>query len=207
MLDDAKQIDSVQRKVGKSTLNGDDAHVVTMTQTHSNSVDDVWDAVTNPERLPKWFAPVTGDLRLGGKYQVQGNANGTVEKCDPSKSFTATWEFGGQFSRIEVRLEADPNGGTRFELEHVQPADDHWAKFGPSATGVGWDMAFMGLATHLAGQEIDSHDGWAASPNAKQFIERSSQGWCDANVASGADPAEAQAMADRTTAFYKGEEV
>ena len=32
------------------------------------AIDDVWDACTNPERIPRWFLPVSGDLRLGGRY-------------------------------------------------------------------------------------------------------------------------------------------
>jgi hypothetical protein len=32
----------------------------------------------------------------------------------------------------------------------------------------------------------------------------SSRGWCDAGIAAGADPADARAAADRTTAFYTG---
>ena len=31
-----------------------------------------------PERIPRWFLPVSGDLRLGGRYQLEGNAGGEV---------------------------------------------------------------------------------------------------------------------------------
>src|SRR3712207_8599013 len=53
-----------------------------------------------------------------------------------SKSFAATWEMNGQVSWIEVRLSSDPDGRSRFELEHVAHVDDDmWAQFGPGAVG------------------------------------------------------------------------
>ena len=111
----------------------------------------MWDACTNPLRIPRWFLPVSGDLRLGGRYQLEGNAGGTIERCDPPRGFTATWEFGGRVSWIEVRVTAGADGRTRLEIEHLAPLDAAgWAEFGPGAVGVGWDMALVGLAIHLS---------------------------------------------------------
>ena len=65
---------------------------------------DLWDACTNIDRIPRWFLPITGDLRVGGHYRLEGNANGTILTCDPPREFTATWECGGDVSWIEVRI-------------------------------------------------------------------------------------------------------
>ncbi|KAM3558191.1 hypothetical protein ARSEF4850_004727 [Beauveria asiatica] len=35
----------------------------------------LWDALTKPERLATWFAPVSGGLRTNGRY-ITGNASG-----------------------------------------------------------------------------------------------------------------------------------
>ncbi|MGH3067543.1 MAG: SRPBCC domain-containing protein [Streptosporangiaceae bacterium] len=157
--------------------------------------------------------PVTGDLRPGGRYQIEGNASGTVERCDPPEGFTATWEFGGQTSWIEVRLTGEPRGGTRLELEHIAAPGTPWAEFGPGAVGVGWDMGLMGLATHLApGQSagprdsVDPQDSaaWMTSAPGREFITLSSRRWRDADVAAGTDETAAQAAADRTMAAYTG---
>ena len=43
----------------------------------------MWDAVTSAERIPRWFLPISGDLRLGGRYQLEGNAGGEVLECAP----------------------------------------------------------------------------------------------------------------------------
>ena len=64
----------------------------------------MWDACTNPERIPRWFLPVTGDLKVGGRYQLEGNAAGDDRTMRPAHGFDATWEFGGEVSWIELRL-------------------------------------------------------------------------------------------------------
>ncbi|MPY64707.1 SRPBCC domain-containing protein, partial [Streptomyces spongiae] len=87
-----------------------EARVVTLGQTYDSTVEDVWDACTNPERIPRWFLPVSGELRLGGRYQLQGNAGGTIERCEPPRGFGATWEYDGNVSWIELRL-AEVGGG------------------------------------------------------------------------------------------------
>jgi uncharacterized protein YndB with AHSA1/START domain len=207
MIDVTQQINAVRRQVGTRVLEAGEARTVTVSQAYDAALDDVWDACTNPERIPRWFLPITGDLRAGGRYQLQGNAGGTVERCDPPTSFAATWEFGGQVSWIEVRLTAEPGGGTRLVLEHTSVVDERWAEFGPGAVGVGWDMGFVGLATHLSsGRAVDPAEGmaWAASAEGRQFMSLASQRWCDASIAAGTDEAGARAAADRTIAAYTG---
>jgi uncharacterized protein YndB with AHSA1/START domain len=208
MIDVTQQIDAVQRQVGTRTLEAGEARVMTISQTYDATIDDVWDACTNPERIPRWFLPVSGDLRLHGRFHLQDNASGTIERCDPPKGFGATWEYSGEISWIDVRLTPETNGETRLELEHIAPVDDErWAEFGPGAVGVGWDGGFMGLALHLSsGASVDPSESaaWAGSDEGRRFMSLSSQRWCDANIAAGASPADAQAAADRTTAAYTG---
>lgn len=209
MIDVRHQISAVQREVGDRVLEAGEARVVTLGQTYNAGVEDVWDACTNPERLPRWFLPISGDLRLNGRYQLEGNASGTILRCDPPKSFAATWEYGGGVSWIEVRLSEVSAGRTRFELDHIAHVDEHWARYGPGAAGVGWDMALVGLATHLStGHSVAPDEGaaWMASEEGLQFMEQSSEAWGAASVAAGTDPADAEAAAKRTTAFYTGSE-
>ena len=205
MIDVTQQINAVRRQVGTRVLEAGEARVVTISQTYDATLDDVWDACTNRERIPRWFLPISGDLRLQGRYQLENNAGGTIERCDPPKSFAATWEYGGDVSWIELRLSPQPEGGTRLELEHTAHVDERWAEFGPGAVGVGWDMGLMGLAVHLSsGQAVDPQESaaWMVSDEGKQFMSLSSERWCDANVAAGTDEVDARAAADRTTAAY-----
>jgi uncharacterized protein YndB with AHSA1/START domain len=210
MIDVAEQINSVRRVVGSRVLEAGEARTVTISQRYDATAEEVWDACTNPERIARWFLPVSGDLRIGGHYQIQGNASGTIERCDPPNGFAATWEFGGGVTWIEVRLTAEPDGSTLFELEHISHvADELWDQFGPGAVGIGWDLTLHGLANHLtSGRSLSPDQGaaWAASPEGRKFISLSSGGWSDANIAAGAGEAKARAAADRALAFYTGGE-
>jgi uncharacterized protein YndB with AHSA1/START domain len=205
-IDVSQQIRAVRRTVGTRVLEAGEAHTVTISQTYAAAIEDVWDACTNAERIPRWFLPVSGDLRLGGHYQLKGNAGGTIERCDPPNSFSATWEYGGEVSWIEVRLTAEAADRTRLEIEHLaRVGDERWAQFGPGAVGIGWDMIIMGLTLHLSGRPaVDPKEGaaWAASEEGRRFMTLSGERWCQAHIASGDDQAEARAMAERTIAAY-----
>ena len=206
MIDVDHQLNAVARTVGDRTLDVGEARVVTITRPYDGEVEDVWDALTNPERIPRWFLPIEGELRVGGHYQLQGNAGGTIERCDPPHSFAATWEFGGQVSWIEVTLEADGDR-TRLRLEHVAPVDDHWGEYGPGAVGIGWELGMLGLVLHLAsGEAVDPAEfmAWSASDEGTRYVTGSSAGWAEADAASGTDPDDARARGDRTLAAYLG---
>ncbi|GAA5086185.1 uncharacterized protein YndB with AHSA1/START domain [Thermocatellispora tengchongensis] len=207
MFDGDQQIDAVRRQVGARTIEAGEARTVTVAQTYDAPIEDVWDACTNPERIPRWFMPISGDLRVGGRYQLEGNAGGKIERCEPPASFSATWEYGGEVSWIEVRLTAESPERTRFELEHLWVGDEEkWSEFGPGAVGIGWDLGLLGLAGHLSGApgavSPEESGAWLASEEGMRFMKRSGEAWYEAHVASGADPEQARARADRTLAAY-----
>jgi uncharacterized protein YndB with AHSA1/START domain len=206
VIDVVHEVSAVQRRVGSRVLEAGEARTITIARTYDAPIADLWDACTNPERIPRWFLPVSGELRVGGRYQLEGNAEGTIERCDPPRSFAATWEYGGEVSWIELRLSPEPEGRTRFELEHIASVDDErWAQFGPGALGVGWDLGLLGLAVHVGpGGTRDPQEiaAWTASEEGKRFMSLSSERWREASVVAGTDPARAQEAADRTTTFY-----
>ncbi len=199
------------REVQDRTHDGQAVRVVVATRLYATDRDDLWNALTDAERLPRWFLPVTGQLELGGRYQLEGNAEGSVLQCDPPEALEVTWEFGGHVSWVHVRLAQD-EGGTRLTLEHLIPKDEaseeHWKQYGPGAGGVGWDLSFLGLALHLdsGGQAIDQsrNNAWLASDAGKAFMRTSSNLWREAHAKAGEDPEVAEAMARRTADFYAG---
>ncbi|CAN5455365.1 SRPBCC family protein [soil metagenome] len=209
-MDTSAHVNTVRRNVGTKTIEAGEAHVVTLSRSYPTDAADLWDACTNAERLPRWFAPVHGELRLGGTYQVEGNASGTVLTCDPPRSFTATWEFGGGVSWIELQITDEGPEGARMTLDHIATVgDEMWPRYGPGAVGVGWDLSLLGLAIYLeTGAPVPAEfkeDEWATTGAGRDFIRDAGEGWYAAQLDSGEDAAAARRAADNTIAFYRGE--
>ncbi|MCY3817902.1 MAG: SRPBCC family protein [Gammaproteobacteria bacterium] len=186
---------------------GNLAHAVTLVRSYSTTIEDLWDAVTNAERLPRWFLPISGDLEPGGRYELEGNASGVITGCEPPTHLAITWEFGGDVSWLDIRLSRDDAGVTHLALTHTALDSEHWAEYGPGAVGVGWELAALGLSLYLAQPTAPKPDEatFSASREGKSFIAGSSEGWGEAAVASGMTPDAARVACDRTTAFYTGE--
>ncbi len=207
MIDVTEQINTVDRRLGSRTLDAGEARTLTISRVYDTGVEDLWDACTNAERIPRWFLPVSGDLRLGGRYALEGNASGTIERCEPPRSLFATWEYGGMVSWIELTLTPEADGRARFSLEHIAHVDDEmWAQYGPGAVGIGWDLGIMGLSLYLAGDggpvDRGAAEAWQKSDAGREFVVRSSEGWAEASIAWGTDAGEARAAQERVTEAY-----
>lgn len=211
-FDTAAQAAIVVRKVEDVTHEGQPCRAVVAARAYATGIDDLWNAITDKERIPRWFAPVDGDLELGGKYQIKGNAGGTVTACEPPKSFALTWEFGGGTSWVEVELAEAGGDSTQLTLKHIAPLDDKseefWDRFGPGAVGVGWDLSLLGLAWHLetgeAVQERFAEETWPLSDEGRAFATKSSEAWTAASIIYGTAEAAANRAGASTTAFYTG---
>lgn len=209
-MDVSHHVNAVERTVGSRTLEAGEARVVTLSRSYPTDAADLWDACTSAERLPRWFAPVHGDLRLNGQYQVEGNASGTILTCDPPRTFTATWEFGGGVSWIELTIIDEGPEQARMQLDHIAVADDDmWPQYGPGAVGIGWDLALLGLAIHLeigaAVPDDFKEEEWATTGEGRNYIRDAGEGWYTAQVASGEDAGVARRSADNSIAFFRGD--
>ncbi|MDN5750730.1 MAG: SRPBCC domain-containing protein, partial [Pseudonocardia sp.] len=124
----AAQPDEVRRELSVKRDRQTQHTVQTISQSYPTTVDDLWAACTQPDRLARWlFAPVGGDLRLGGRYHVEGNASGEVVACDPPRSFTLTRGI-GHGSRSSTRTPVTP---TRSSGPGSAPAPRGWAGTSP----------------------------------------------------------------------------
>lgn len=206
MIDVIREIESVQRATGTGRLAAGEARTVTLSRTYSAPVDDVWDALTSPERIGRWFLPVSGDYRLGGTYQFEGNAGGQILECERPNRLKVTWVYGppeAPASEVEVRLTPAGEDTTTLELEHTAIVpDEMWDQYGPGAVGVGWEGGFLGLALHLQGGTIGDPNEWQVSDEARDFYGRSSAAWGEASRAAGADDDTVARNVTSTTEFY-----
>nr|BFE60985.1 SRPBCC family protein [Dactylosporangium thailandense] len=184
MIDLVHQINATHRELGTAGLSGGGAgRSLLLRRTYDAAVEDVWDACTDPARLARWLAPVEGDLRLGGKYQLRGNAGGEILRCEAPSLLRVTWTMGeGMATEVELRLGPADGDRTLLELEHASPGeivDELVRQYGPGMTigiGEGWDLALVGLHLHLTGAEYDPA-AWAGRPEVQAFAARSCEAW------------------------------
>jgi uncharacterized protein YndB with AHSA1/START domain len=218
MVDVNAQIDAVTRRIQTVEVGDVLSYVQTLAQTYPSPIKDVWDAVTSSERIPRWFLPISGDLRLGGNYQFEGNAGGEIQRCDPPKDgragYTVTWGMGqGEPTILHIRLIEVDAASTRLELENIAAVanvpEGMWEQFGPSATGMGWDSGLLGLSLHFGGGadgiSPEEAAAWVMTDEGKLFMRRSADAWATAHQQDGAPAAVAKTAADNTYGMYTGE--
>lgn len=204
-IDPATTAGLVTREVRTGQRDDRITRIAVARRTYGTDQRDLWQAITDPERLPRWFLPVRGEFRPGGRYQLEGNAGGTIDTCDEPDHLAVTWEYAQQVSWVDITLRPAPDG-TTLELVHEAPVDPaFWAQFGPGATGVGWDLGLLGLGLHLeSGEPVDPAraEAWTVSPPGVEFVRSAATGWGEAAAADGDDPTAAREAAERTVAFY-----
>jgi uncharacterized protein YndB with AHSA1/START domain len=79
MTDDASVLGSLRSVEGEG--------VVRMEDRLDTGIDDLWGALTEPDRLAHWYGEVEGELSQGGEFRVRialsGERRGQVEACEP----------------------------------------------------------------------------------------------------------------------------
>jgi uncharacterized protein YndB with AHSA1/START domain len=205
-FDEKPHLSAVHRQVTPITRDGALLRSASLTRVYATTQADLWNALTQTDRLPRWFAKVTGGLRPGGRFQIEGNASGQILTCHAPEHLELTWEYGNDVSWVEVRLSTTQDGQARLSLTHSAPETNHWVQFGPGAIGVGWEWSFMELARQIAAPSTLKfvEEAFVATPQGKAFVMGSSQLWAQAAIAAGADTATATAAARRTAAFFLG---
>lgn len=153
-IDVAAQLAAIHRDVHRKAAEGapyDGAEVIAVLLRREYPADpaDVWDALTDPDRLRRWFLPVTGDLRPGGSFQTEGNAGGEILTCDAPRLLRVSW--GDAASVVALRLTPVDEERTAVELEHSVPAAFAGSGAGALHVGPGWDPALVALGLHLDG--------------------------------------------------------
>jgi uncharacterized protein YndB with AHSA1/START domain len=192
------ELDLAGRAVADAELRGATGHVVELRRRFPAPVADAWDACTQPERIRRWFLPLSGELRPGGSFQLEGNAAGTIITCEPPHRLQLTWQFGdAEPSLVSLELAAAGDDITELVLRHIVPDDDHWARYGPGAVGVGWEAALAGLAASIDAEDRPTGDQLTAA-----YMRLSADRWGAAHQATGIAPEVARDAAARTSAFY-----
>lgn len=190
MRDLVEELAKVHRAVRRDTHDGDELVRVTMRRTYATDPADLWSALTEPDRIRRWFMPVSGDLRAGGNFQLEGNAGGEILDCEPPSRLRTT--FGGPGSILTLTLTA-VGDSTELELDHTVPLAMAQSVAGALFVGPGWDGAFLGLGMYVAGDAIGDPREMALDPVLVPFTRGSVEAWTAVVAESGATPDETEA--------------
>lgn len=145
----------VERSVTNREIADGSAHVVVLRRRLDAPIQDVWAAVTTPDRIDRFFLPVSGDFREGGHYAFAGQASGTILACDAPNLLRLEWmpPDRAEADQVEVRLAADGDDATWLELEHASIADVfHTDLSGDTfSPAIGWEGPLHFLGEYLRG--------------------------------------------------------
>jgi uncharacterized protein YndB with AHSA1/START domain len=136
--------------------------VVRVEDVYDTGIDDLWEACTTPERLARWVARVSGDLRVGGRVEVVFTSTwtgpGRIEVCEAPHHLLLLMEPG---SEDECELEAwlsEEGSKTRLVVEERGlPLDELYFH------GAGWQAHLDDLGRSLAFDATAHPDGWSSS--------------------------------------------
>ncbi|HLI01234.1 MAG TPA: SRPBCC family protein [Acidimicrobiales bacterium] len=117
-------------------------------------VDEVWSALTDPDRLARWLGRLEGDLRLGGEFRAHFHASGwegsgRVAACEPQRRLLVMVidEDEPDENPIEITLTPDGDGTVVVWEESGKPPEL------VAAYGAGIQIHVEDLADHVAGRD------------------------------------------------------
>ncbi|ROS73364.1 SRPBCC family protein [Cellulomonas sp. PhB143] len=159
------------RTIG-SLRTADGTGVVRMEDRYATDVEDLWTALTEPDRLSRWIAEVTGDLRLGGTFHARFTSSwdgpGRVDVCErPHHLVLSMCPGEPEETVIEAWLSADGDH-TRLVVE-----ERGFSLPEVAAHGAGWQAHVEDLAAHLADRPAgDWRSRWAElAPHYRRLAE------------------------------------
>lgn len=123
--------------------------------------EELWSALTAPERLGRWLADVAElELRVGGRFLLRWRegdgtqeTDGRVLALEPNRLLELNWTYPGEPDSV-ARFELRPDGdGTLLVLDHRGLPPSAIAGY-----GAGWHSHLDSLDAHLAGARAD----WSA---------------------------------------------
>jgi uncharacterized protein YndB with AHSA1/START domain len=143
---------------------------IRMQDRYPTSIEDLWSALTDPQRLTRWVAEVDGDLSPGGTFHARFTSGwdgiGRVDDCEPPRRLLLTMSPGGEDeTAIEALLSTDGDG-TRLVIEERGIPLDELA-----AHGAGWQAHVEDLGAHIAGGDTaEWRDRWIELTPAYQAL-------------------------------------
>jgi uncharacterized protein YndB with AHSA1/START domain len=146
--------EDLEARRGVVTPQADGRQRLEFRRSWAEPIEDVWSALTEPERLARWIGSYEGTRGAGGTgtfsmtYE-EGESAGepvTILECDPPRRLVVEWL---QQSTDRWRVDLDlweENGVTVLRFVQVFPADADVTDF-----AMGWDWYLAKLGTEVSG--------------------------------------------------------
>jgi len=156
-----------------SLRSADGRGVVRIEDRYDTDIDDLWSALSDPNRLARWYGQVEGELRPGGEFRLHvedadSDFTGRVETCEPPRRLLVTVrETDESYQRgqgvppydeaLEATLTADGDQIILVIEARGMPLDVI------AFYGAGWQIHAETLAAYIAGrQRGDTEARWQA---------------------------------------------
>ncbi len=144
---------------------------VRVEDVYDTDIDDLWMACTSPERLARWMARVSGDLRVGATAHVVFTSTWAgpvrIEACDAPHHLLVTNAPGtDEETQLEAWLSAEGEQTRLVVEERGLPLGQlHFY-------GAGWQVHLEDLGRSLASGGPAHPDGWSADAPAPAWRQR-----------------------------------
>jgi uncharacterized protein YndB with AHSA1/START domain len=155
--------DAAHPRIIGSLRSADGTGVVRIEDRYDTDIEDLWEALTDPRRLARWYGEVEGDLRPGGQFRTYNaaddiEAKGRVDACEPPRRLrVASKETDESYRRgqgvppfdqtIEATLTAEDDQTILVIDVGGMPLDKI------AFYGAGWQIHVENLASYLDGQD------------------------------------------------------
>lgn len=132
---------------------------VRVEDVYDTDIDDLWQACTDPERLARWIAKVSGDLRVGGSIHAVFTSTWTgparIDACEkPHHLLLTTEPDTSDEAQIEAWL-SEERSRTRLVVEQrglpLERLHFH---------GAGWQAHLEDLGRSLGGSTVPGTELW-----------------------------------------------
>ncbi len=142
--------DVADQRVLGSLRKADGRAIIHVEDVYATDIDDLWSAITTPERLGRWLAVVTGDTAKGQWFDARFTSNWTgqlrVEVCDAPHHLKVTGSDGDVDTETTMEAWLTTEGeGTRLVVE-----ERGLVREDVGYHGSGWQTHLEDLASEVA---------------------------------------------------------
>lgn len=197
-------VDAVRRSldIQEQALDGADhvQVVLTLRTNLSLAPAQLWPLLTRPHELSRWFGPVSGELREGGRFEAPGGATGRILQVEEPHCLGLSWEHVHGEGPLQLRLDPEDDGTTQLVLRRsVRLGPEELSRTGPGVLAIDWEIVLLALAAHTDGWQATClapvpvpTPQWLRDPQGERFVRAWSVRWAAEAVAAGIDEATAR---------------